>query len=81
MPDPTQAASRLTAEPTPRDNPRDVDRENAVLRELVTVYRGDTVSEEDANRLVAALHDKHPAIEFEVHEGGQEHYPYVLSLE
>ena len=39
MPDPTQAASRLTAQPTPRENPRDVDRENAVLRELVTVYR------------------------------------------
>src|SRR5215469_4976621 len=39
MPEPTQAASRLTAQPTPRENPRDVDRENAVLRELVTVYR------------------------------------------
>ncbi|MFY9774996.1 MAG: hypothetical protein WAK28_10555, partial [Trebonia sp.] len=39
MPDPTQAASRLTAQLTPRENPRDVDRENAVLRELVTVYR------------------------------------------
>jgi sugar diacid utilization regulator len=39
MPDPTQAASRLPAEPTPRENPRDIDRENAVLRELVTVYR------------------------------------------
>ena len=49
--------------------------------ELVTVYRGDSVTEADANTLVAALRDKHPRIEFEVHEGGQEHYPYVLSLE
>ena len=39
MPDPTQAASRRTDQPTPRENQRDVDRENAVLRELVTVYR------------------------------------------
>src|SRR5277367_1969523 len=39
MPDPTPAASRLTVAPTPRESPRDVDRENSVLRELVTVYR------------------------------------------
>src|ERR1700744_5385146 len=45
MPDSmTPAASRLNAAPTgtgptPRESPRDVDRENSVLRELVTVYR------------------------------------------
>src|SRR6201985_2205752 len=40
MPDAmTPAASRLNAAPTPRESPRDVDRENSVLRELVTVYR------------------------------------------
>ena len=45
MPDAmTPAASRLNAVPpgtgpTPRESPRDVDRENSVLRELVTVYR------------------------------------------
>jgi PucR C-terminal helix-turn-helix domain/GGDEF-like domain len=35
----TPAAGRLSAGPTPRDSQRDVDRENSVLRELVTVYR------------------------------------------
>src|ERR1700723_2194278 len=39
MPDTTPAASRLNVSPTPRESPRDVDRENSVLRELVTVYR------------------------------------------
>src|SRR5580698_2091636 len=40
MPDAmTPATSRLSAAPTPRESPRDVDRENSVLRELVTVYR------------------------------------------
>ena len=39
MPDTLPAASRLTDAPTPRESPRDVDRENAVLRELVTIYR------------------------------------------
>src|SRR6202789_4589510 len=33
------AGSRLSAQPTPRESPRDVDRENSVRRELVTVYR------------------------------------------
>src|SRR6204780_2611063 len=40
MPDTTPAASRLNVAPTPRESPRGVvDRENSVLRELVTVYR------------------------------------------
>jgi sugar diacid utilization regulator len=41
MPEMMPAASRVTAPspPAPRESPRDVDRENAVLRELVTVYR------------------------------------------
>jgi sugar diacid utilization regulator len=39
MSDMLPAASRRTAAPTPREGSRDVERENAVLRELVTVYR------------------------------------------
>ena len=49
--------------------------------ELVTVYRGDEVSEADAESLVEALRRSNPAVEFELQAGGQEHYPYVLSLE
>jgi uncharacterized protein len=49
--------------------------------ELVTVYRGDEVSEQDAKALVEALRGSNPAVEFELQTGGQEHYPYVLSLE
>jgi len=49
--------------------------------ELVTVYRGGDVSGEDAERLVAELRERHPGMEFELQIGGQEHYPYVLSLE
>ncbi len=42
MPETMPAASRLNIAPTPREGtapPRDVDKENSVLRELVTVYR------------------------------------------
>jgi DAK2 domain fusion protein YloV len=49
--------------------------------ELVTVYRGDEVSAEDADALVTTLRKKHAGTEFELQAGGQEHYPYVLSLE
>jgi DAK2 domain fusion protein YloV len=49
--------------------------------ELVTVYRGGDVAAEDAQRMVESLRSAHPGVEFELHEGGQEHYPYVLSLE
>ncbi|MBV9526269.1 MAG: DAK2 domain-containing protein [Candidatus Dormibacteraeota bacterium] len=49
--------------------------------ELVTVYYGDGVGEDEANGLADELRKSHPSTEFEVHEGGQEHYPYVLSLE
>jgi dihydroxyacetone kinase-like predicted kinase len=60
---------------------------DAVLRaqtakpELVTVYRGQEVSADDAEALVGSLRTSHPDIEFELQAGGQEHYPYVLSLE
>jgi dihydroxyacetone kinase-like predicted kinase len=49
--------------------------------ELVTVYRGAGIDEDAAETLVDALRRKHPDVEFEVHDGGQEHYPYILSLE
>ena len=49
--------------------------------ELVTVYRGGDVAASDADDLVTALRERYPSTEFEVHDGGQEHYSYVLSLE
>ena len=49
--------------------------------ELVTVYRGEDVAAADAEALVAGLRERFPSTEFEVHEGGQEHYSYILSLE
>jgi len=49
--------------------------------ELITVYHGVEVSEADAATLVDGLRTAHPGVEFEIHNGGQEHYAYVLSLE
>jgi DAK2 domain fusion protein YloV len=49
--------------------------------ELITVYSGAGVGGDAADTLVASLRTMHPDTEFELHEGGQEHYPYILSLE
>ena len=35
----------------------------------------------DVTELVAALEREHPGLEFEVHEGGQPHYPLLVSAE
>ncbi len=56
-------------------------KSQAVKPELVTVYRGEEVNVEDADALVSSLRATHPETEFELQAGGQEHYPYVLSLE
>jgi len=49
--------------------------------ELITVYWGAGVDQDDAEALVEGLRKRRPDTEFELHEGGQEHYPYILSLE
>jgi hypothetical protein len=60
---------------------------DAVLRnretppELVTVYWGAQVDEAAAAALVDRLRGTFPNTEFELHRGGQDHYPYILSLE
>jgi hypothetical protein len=59
----------------------------AVLRnqehqpELVTVYWGAQVDEAGAAAVVEHLRRGFPDTEFELHRGGQDHYPYILSLE
>ena len=49
--------------------------------ELVTVYRGDDVSEEEAKTLGSAIHDSYPDLEVDLQAGGQHHYPFILSVE
>ena len=49
--------------------------------ELVTIYRGQEVSEEDAEALSAMIKRGYPDLEVELQAGGQEHYPYILSVE
>ena len=49
--------------------------------ELVSLYYGEEVSEEDANALADKLMEAYPDVDVEVHPGGQPIYYYVLSVE
>ncbi|MFN2110842.1 MAG: DAK2 domain-containing protein, partial [Anaerolineae bacterium] len=49
--------------------------------ELVTVYYGEGVEASQAEGLAERLIETYPELEFEVVEGGQPHYPYIISIE
>jgi len=49
--------------------------------ELVSLYYGADVSEEDAAKLCDELAGKYPKLEFELHNGGQPVYYYFISVE
>jgi len=56
-----------------------VDRLLAEPRGVMTLLTG--ADEPQVDELVAALEAAHPDVELEVHEGGQPHYPLLLSAE
>jgi fatty acid kinase len=49
--------------------------------ELVTVYRGEQASDAELARLESEIRSNYPGLEVEVQQGGQQHYPFILSVE
>jgi len=49
--------------------------------ELVTVYRGEEASDQQLAELESELKRHYPGLEVEVQQGGQQHYPFILSVE
>ena len=49
--------------------------------ELVTVYRGQGAGDKDLKVLTDAIGRDFPDLEVEVQDGGQQHYPFILSVE
>ena len=49
--------------------------------ELFTLYYGEPVSENEADMLLERLKPLFPEYEFELHDGGQPHYHYLISAE
>ncbi|MGE5620188.1 MAG: DAK2 domain-containing protein [Sphingomonadaceae bacterium] len=50
-------------------------------REVVTVYYGEGVSIDEAESVATAIQQVWPALAVEVVDGGQPHYPYIISVE
>ena len=49
--------------------------------ELVTVYRGEGASDDELQKLESDIRSTHPGLDVEVQQGGQQHYPFILSVE
>jgi hypothetical protein len=49
--------------------------------ELITVYRGEGASDDELQKLESDIRSTHPGLEIEVQQGGQQHYPFILSVE
>ncbi len=63
------ALAALVAAATPEDG------------SLITLYRGEGVSPQEAQQAAEGVRAAHPGVEVEVVEGGQPHYPYIVSIE
>ena len=49
--------------------------------ELISIYYGEDISDEDAEELAGIIEDKYPDVDVELQCGGQPIYYYVLSVE
>jgi DAK2 domain fusion protein YloV len=49
--------------------------------EIITIYYGETVTDEQAEAMAEEISDLYPDQEMEVIDGGQPHYHYILSVE
>jgi hypothetical protein len=50
-------------------------------RERITLFYGLNINKADVNRIVDKIREKYPSHEIELHEGGQPHYQFILSVE
>jgi uncharacterized protein len=56
----------------------DIDIESA---DVVTIYYGQDVEKEDAEKISASIRQKYSNLQIEVVKGGQPHYEYIISIE
>ena len=49
--------------------------------ELISLYYGEEIKEEDAQQFVAEIEEKYPDVDVDAHYGGQPIYYYVLAVE
>ena len=50
-------------------------------REHITLFYGDTVNKNEANRIADLVRSHYPSHELEMHDGGQPHYQLIIAIE
>jgi dihydroxyacetone kinase-like predicted kinase len=58
-----------------------LEKANAHQYELITLFYGNNISEEEANHIAELIQTAFPEQGVEVHEGGQPFYPFIISIE
>ena len=54
---------------------------NTIDHERITLFYGANMPLMEVNRLVDEIRAKYPSHEIELHEGGQPHYQFIISIE
>ncbi len=58
-----------------------LEKAEAANHELITFYYGEDLSHSEANRIADVAREKYSGQEIEVQNGGQPHYPFLISVE
>ena len=58
-----------------------LDKAKAEDHELITLFHGENISEEEAQKMAETLQEKYPDQIVELQYGGQPHYQFILSVE
>jgi dihydroxyacetone kinase-like predicted kinase len=53
----------------------------AAQHRLITLYYGSDLTGAQANQIKDRVRTRFASVEVELHEGGQPHYPFILSVE
>jgi len=56
-------------------------RVNLDERERLTLFYGSDISKQDVNSIIDHIRENYPQFEIELHDGGQPHYQFIISIE
>jgi uncharacterized protein len=58
-----------------------LEKAHTIDRERITLFYGENISRNEVNRIEDIIRAAYPAQEIELHEGGQPHYQFIISIE
>lgn len=58
-----------------------LEKANVENHELITLFHGNGIDQEEVKEIADAIRTTYPTQEVELHEGGQPHYQFIISIE